>query len=180
MSPYQLAAGLYISATPAGAYYAVYNQQPESARRLLFQMMSMEETPRSDIDLFRGWLPSYDDDKILELLHRMQQLGWVEGQPASRRAPRGSLETVLPDLLKQLSGTEKILLADNAGFYVCNLGYPHETAEELSALSVDVGALHDRHKGLLGRNLGLKSEAWAIVDAAGSSEIGIWPQESGD
>lgn len=179
MSAYQLHTEVYVSPTPAGAYYAAYNQQPEPARLLLFKLMSMQHSPQSSMELFRGWLPHTDDEKILELLYRMQQLGWVQSEPTPRQPPTGALETILPGLLEQLSDSSKILLADNAGFDVCNLGYPHETAEELSALSADIGALYDRHKGLLARNLGIKSEAWAIVDAAGGSEIGIWPLHIG-
>jgi len=175
MNEYRLHAGVYLSPTPAGAYYAVSTQGNETARLFLFKLMSQDETPESSLDLFRQWLPSTSDGQILELLYRMQQLGWVQGERNSRDGPRGSLERLLPDLLKQLTSSDKVLLADNSGFYVCNLGYPHETAEELSALSADIGALYDRHKGLLAGNLGVKSEAWAIVDAAGSSQIGIWP-----
>ena len=131
------------------------------------------------MELLRQWLPSTPDVQIMELLYRMQQLGWIQGERGRRDAPQGSLETVLPGLLKQLSSSDKVLLADNAGFYVCNLGYPHETAEELSALSADIGNLYERHKGLLARNLGVRSEAWAIVNAAGSSEIGVWPLHIG-
>ena len=179
MNDYRLHAGVYLSPTPAGAYFAVSSQASETARLFLFKLMSQDATPRSSLELFRSWLPSTAEVQILELLYRLQQLGWIQGERRSREAPRGSLETLLPGLLKQLSGTDKVLLADNAGFYVCNLGYPHETAEELSALSADIGNLYDRHKGLLARNLGMKSEAWAIVDAAGASEIGIWPLHIG-
>jgi len=179
MNDYQLHAGVYLSPTPAGAYFAVSSQANETARLFLFKLMSEDATPRSSLELFRQWLPSTADGQILELLYRMQQLGWIQGERLSRDAPRGSLEALLPGLLKQLSGSDKVLLADNAGFYVCNLGFPHETAEELSALSADLGNLYERHKGLLGRNLGMRSEAWAIVDAAGSSKIGVWPLHIG-
>ena len=116
----------------------------------------------------------------MELLYHAQNLGWVEGLKAPRHAPAGALEDIIPDLLPVLSNSGKVLLADGQGFYVSSQGFAHEAAEELSALSADIASLHDRHRGLLKNNLGLASGAWALIDAAGNSQVGFWPLFVGD
>jgi hypothetical protein len=111
----------------------------------------------------------------LELLLHCQKLGWVQGVEQPLTAPQGALETLLPELLSQISETGKVLLADDQGFYLACSGFAHEAAEELSALSADLATVHKRRSGLLIRNLGIASHAWAIVDAFGCSQIGFWP-----
>jgi len=90
-------------------------------------------------------------------------------------SPEGALEELLPPLLTNISETEKVLLADDQGFYLACLGFPHEVAEELSALSAEIATVHERRAGLLMNNMGLGSHAWAIVDAFGNSQTGFWP-----
>lgn len=65
--------------------------------------------------------------------------------------------------------------ADEEGFYVARASSPHEAAEELSALSADLASLHAGHMGLLRNKLRVLSQAWSIVDAAGNTELGVWP-----
>jgi hypothetical protein len=74
-----------------------------------------------------------------------------------------------------MSENGKVLLADMQGFYIASHGFPHEVAEELSGLSAELASIHERRSGLLMNNLGLVSNAWAIVDVFGNSQIGFWP-----
>ncbi len=175
MPEYRLASKLYVLPTPGGAYYAAFTADRDPARRLLFKLMQLAETPPLTMDLLRGWRISHDDHSIQELLFRMQSMGWIQGRTDIHRAPEGTLEDVLPGLLSNLSSANKALLADNTGFYVARYGYPHEAAEELSALSADLASLYERHRRLLYNNVGIPSAAWGIVDAAGNSQIGFWP-----
>ena len=126
------------------------------------------------------WNLCKDEGESLELLYHTQNLGWVEGVDQRQAAPTGALEDIVPNLLPALSGNGKALLADSQGFYVSSQGFTHEAAEELSALSADIASLHDRHQGLLGNNLRLGSSAWALIDAAGNSQVGFWPLFIGD
>ena len=116
-----------------------------------------------------------DSEKCLALLQKCQQLGWVQGLKEERKAPSGSLEQMLPELLSKISEDGKILLADDQGFYLASNGYPHEVAEEISALSAELGVIHERRAGLLMKNMGLNSHAWAVVNACGNSQLGFWP-----
>ena len=180
MPNFTLAEGLYVMPSPAGAYYAVSRPEHEPARRLIINLLQHRKSPRLSIRGLQDWAAAKDEQRAAELLHRMQVLGWIQGLKTEQQAPDGTLEDLLPKLLRPLSADGKVLLADQQGFYVSSLGYPHETAEELSALSADLASLHDRHHGLLENNMGLGTSAWAIVDAAGNSQVGFWPLYIGD
>ena len=114
------------------------------------------------------------------MLSHLQKLGWVQGLEQSLDTPSGQLETLLPDMLAQLSVSGKALLADEQGFYISSSGFPHETAEELSGLSASLATLHDRYQGVLKNNLGEGSAAWGLIDAAGNSQVGFWPMFVGE
>ncbi|MEN8166361.1 MAG: hypothetical protein ABFR65_02665 [Pseudomonadota bacterium] len=180
MTEYQIADNLYIAVTPAGAYYAVSESSEDPSRQLLRTLLRQDTSPSLSLERLIQWVRSENDNESLELLYHTQNLGWVEGVDVPRSAPAGALEDIIPSLLPVLSGNGKALLADGQGFYISSQGFTHEAAEELSALSADIASLHDRHRGLLSNNLGLGSGAWALIDAAGNSQVGFWPLFIGD
>ncbi|MCP5150749.1 MAG: hypothetical protein H6983_07810 [Ectothiorhodospiraceae bacterium] len=175
MSAYQLATDLFIAPTPAGAYFATSSPDDDVARRLLLAVMREDATVALDADRLRDWTGQSSEEEAAEVLYRAESVGWVVGEASQRPAPTGNMERDVPEMLEMLSGSGKALLADSDGFYLARAGFSHETAEELSALSADVAALHDRHRRLLRNNLSFRSGAWAVVDAAGNSQVGIWP-----
>jgi hypothetical protein len=179
MTEFSLAEGLFVSTTPAGAYYAVSYPGHEDYRRLLRSLLMRDVTPALSLDALKEWVADHDEHKVVSLLQRAQGLGWVEGLEQPEQAPVGALEDILPGLLRPLSRSGKALLADGEGFYVSAQGFPHEAAEELSALSADLASLDSRHRRLLTNNLRLTTAAWALVDAAGNSQIGFWPLHIG-
>ncbi len=179
MGGYLLKSEHYLLPTPAGAYYAVASARRDPARRLLFTLLGRQHSHRAEVETLARWSGSADVQEALELLYRMQDLGWIQGETAVREAPAGVLEEILPGLLALLSGDGKALLADQQGFHLAGTGFSHETAEELSALSADLASLHQRHEGLLTNNLGIATAAWAMVDAAGNSQLGCWPLHIG-
>ncbi len=179
MSDYQLIKRCYVLPTPGGAFYAATTQTDEPAKRLLVALMLSSHSQLLGVPQVCKWTGLKKQDDVLDLLYRIQNLGWIQGEEVSRTAPTGTLEDILPELLESFSSTGKALLADSQGFYLASHGFSHETSEELSALSADLLALHERHKGLLNNNIGLHSEAWSVVDAAGNSRVGFWPLHIG-
>ncbi|NOR81604.1 MAG: hypothetical protein GQ529_12370 [Methyloprofundus sp.] len=175
MSGATLAEGLYIYLTPAGCYYAVSAVEVDPVRQFLRALLGSEKTPQLNLENLQELMANDDSEKCLALLQRCQQLGWVQGLEEERKAPSGSLEKLLPELLSKISEDGKILLADDQGFYLSSHGYPHEVAEEISALSAELNVIHERRAGLLMKNMGLNSHAWAIVNASGNSQLGFWP-----
>ncbi|HEY8158496.1 MAG TPA: hypothetical protein VIF10_07300 [Methylobacter sp.] len=176
MSQYTLTENLYLYPTPAGAYYAVASTKIDKPAQFLRLLLREPQTPAMNLDTLRRLMDMKNaDDQCLELLLHCQQLGWVQGINEPIGAPEGSLEVILPELLAAISLKGKVLLADNQGFYLSTSGFPHEVAEELSALSAEIAAIHERRSGVLSNNMGISSNAWAIVDAAGNSKVGFWP-----
>ncbi len=172
---YSIREGYFVLPTPAGAYYAVSGREENGTRRLLRRLVGQDSSPRLDIESLQSWTRAGSPDEALDVLFHIQSLGWVEGFREQQHAPSGALESMLPERLDALSSTGKAMLADEHGFYIASRGFAHETAEELSAVSADLGSLYERHRGLLASNLGLETSAWALVDAAGNSRVGFWP-----
>ena len=175
MSHYSLAEGLYLYPTPAGAYYAVSSTETDRPRQFLKNILAEEKTPKLSLADLRRLMEHTDEQRCLELLHHCQKLGWIQGINTSREYPSGALEDILPQLLGSISENGKVLLADKEGFYLVSSGFPHEVAEELSALSAEILTVHDRRSRLLINNMGLASNAWAVVDVFGNSHVGFWP-----
>lgn len=175
MSAYTLTEKLYLYPTPAGAYYAVSSNDTDKPRQFIRQMLQQPVTKALNFDNLQQLMDFDDPQKCFELLHHCQKLSWVQGLKAECEYPSDLLENILPGLLGNMSESGKVLLADTQGFYLASHGFPHEVAEELSALSAELATVHERRSGLLMNNLGLASHAWAIVDVFGNSQVGFWP-----
>lgn len=175
MSSYKLAEGLYIFPTPAGAYYAVSSKDSDRSRQFLRSLFRQRQTPRLTLELLQNLMGVAEPNKCYDILHHCQKLGLVQGFQQEIKAPVGILEKILPDMLGAIAENGKVLLSDNQGFYLASHGFVHEVAEELSALSAEIARVYERRSGLLLKNMGLASQAWAVVDAAGNSQVGFWP-----
>lgn len=171
---FRLLPGQFLMPTPAGAYYAASRPKPDSACRFLFGLMTGDSAPPLEPATAQR-ASGLGADDALELLYQIQRLGLVQAVKQPYRPPQGALGEVLGDLINQFSSATKALLADPEGFYVASCGFPHETAEEISALSADMAALQERHTRLLQGNLRLSTSNWALVDASGNSQLGFWP-----
>jgi hypothetical protein len=175
MASYNLEDGLYLYPTPAGAYYAIASDDADKSRQFLCALLQQQQTPILNIDNIKLLMNMDNEESCLDLLYHCQRLGWVQGITQVLHFPQEPLEKLLPGLLAKLSQSGKALLADNQGFYLASNGFPHEVAEELSGLSAEIAAVYNRRSGVLIKNLGLASNAWAVIDAAGNSKIGFWP-----
>lgn len=177
---YQLRDDHHLLPTPSGAYRAACTGMTESASRVLFNLMARASTRTIAADTLRQWGGFDSEDEALELLYHLQASHLIETLPEASEAPNGPLQECLPPLLHALSANGKALLADEEGIYVALTGFSHETAEELAALSAHLAILHQRHHGLLHRNLGFDDRCWALSDAAGNSQLGFWPLQIAD
>jgi len=176
---FSLNTDLFLWPTPAGAFHLAAEPAANGLRRFIAALLREPVTPVVAEARLQAWSGMESLDDAQDLVWRMQELGWLQGLPAPRRAPEGPLEKVLPELLPRLTHGGKVLLADAQGFYVSSQGFPHEVAEELSALAADIASVHQRRSGSLNRNLGLSGSAWGLIDAAGQSQVGFWPLYAG-
>ena len=153
---HRLIPGMYLLPSPAGAFKVI--SEPESNRLRDFLLALLDQ-----------------QGKAREFVWRLQSLGWIQATHEPYQFPSEPFQETLPALLPPLSREGKILLADTQGFYLYSSGFPHETAEELSALSADLANMHARRAGVLNRNLSLPGSAWALTNAAGHAQLGFWP-----
>lgn len=174
-SPEMSADKLYVMPTPAGAYFAVSRPQKDPSRTLLTTLLRHKRSPLLTLEDLKIWAKSDSDTEAMDLLNRVQAKGWLQGTEFSQEVPAGVLEDILPDLLAPLSVEGNALLADHQGLYLASCGFQQQFVDELSALSADLASLQERHLSLLSNNLDLQTSAWALVDAAGNSQIGFWP-----
>lgn len=175
MSEYQLAKESYVAVTPAGAYFAATTLETTPARKLLLTLLAMPHTPRATDGNIRSWAGQDSLEEALELLYRVQRTGWVRGDKSMRVPPHVNMDRDVPSMIAALSSEGRALLADMQGFPLTTVGFAHEAAEELARLAADVAALSQHHRGIVNANLGIRSSAWSVVDAAGYSHIGFWP-----
>lgn len=174
MSHYQIQKGLFILPTPYGAYHTVSTSANNPEKSLLLNLLSQWRTPELTIDNLMEWT-DLDEEKSLDLLYKCQELKLLQGLNEAQVFPDKPLEEALPKYLEQLSASNKAMLADNHGFYLANIGFEHDTAEELAALSADIAMMHEKHERALQTFVNEESSAWAMVDAMGNSRIGFWP-----
>ena len=167
-----------LAPTPGGVYHATLAPDDESDRRAgccCALMTGDDHAGAVRLDAIRAWSGLGRDRGR----RRGLPSAAVARAGAARRAaaPRAeaTLEELLPTLLAQLSRRGKALLADAQGFYLATAASRTRPAEELSALSADLGLLHERHQRMLRHNLGIDRSSWALIDAAGNSQLGVWP-----
>ena len=174
MTEYVSQDNLYLGVTPTGSYYAVQDRDNEPARNFIQQLLQVPETPLFNDDLSSQYSRLTGEDS-LKFVHWMQTAGLIYGSEIQEEAPQGRLENILPSLLEPLADSNKITLAESQGFYLGAIGFSHEAAEELAAMSTELVNTYWRHKALLNGNLRLKQRGWGLIDSLGNSEIGFWP-----
>lgn len=165
---------LYVSVTPAGCFYAIENTRMTSERRLLKQFLALPDavllSTLCDNSTGSPSLIDYDD------LQQLESAGFVAVQPKQSHIPQGQLSTMLPRLLPELSQRGSVVLADaRQGLPVDFVGVSQDDAAEMSVMAAQFQEIADRRNKLVGGQLGFSSSAVAMVDPAGSSELGFWP-----
>lgn len=158
-----------LHATPAGAYFAVASAEPHPLRSVLLGLLAHPE----------AW-PAAPADGAAPLLDQLRQLDWASPLGKSEEGSTASLEQLLPELLAALSTDGCALLADQQGLQMAVAGFDESAAAGLAALSSDAIALGLRHRRLLRHSEAALPASWAMVDAAGHSQLGVWPIFIGD
>jgi hypothetical protein len=175
MSEYTLSDGLFIYPTPAGAYYAVSSDDNEVHREFIRQLLLQPVLPALNLDNLRILLGYDDPQECYKILYHCQKFNWLQGLETEKQYPSDSLERILPGLLANMSDSGQVLLADKDGFNLASLGFPESMSDELAVVSAEIETLHQRRSGVLGKNMGITSRSWGIIDVFGNSQLGFWP-----
>lgn len=163
---------VFFQVTPSGSYYATLSPEIDERRALLLQLLSADTHVPYFPAVLRK-LTGQEDKVAQELLAWLTDKGFLQLTTTPEPLPIGSVEQLLPEYLPQLA-EGRVLLADQQGFCLGQVGYNDEEAEALAALSADIVLMHERHHRLLKDHLGFNSVSWGLLDAAGHSELGFW------
>lgn len=175
---FSLAGDYYVHPTPAGTYFAVSRPEEDAGRRLLQRLLAQAQTPALTLTGLTEWT-GLDEQAALALLYTVQSAGHVQGLPQAMHAPNEPATTLLPALLSQLSDEGRAVLADAGGLLLAAVGFKHAHSEQLAALCAELAALQRRHAALRAQ-MGLASDGWGLVSAAGYSELSFWPLYVGE
>lgn len=170
---FSLGGDYFLHPTPAGTYFAVSRPEADAGRRFLQDLLAQPQTPALTLDALKS-ATSLQEQPALAFLERLQVAGHVQGLPQPMQAPAEPDATLLPALLSQLSDEGKAVLADAGGLMLAAVGFKHAHSEQLAALGAELAALQRRHAGLRAQ-MGLASDGWGLVSAAGYSELSFWP-----
>jgi|GEM_PF-75453 len=177
----KLNSNLYTSLTPAGAFYVVANKKVTPQKEFLLNIAIHGHKNKISQEMLLDWSQNNSLTETIKTFYRFQQLGYVQGVVSPQKINiEGRLDEVLDQYMVNLSSTKQAVLADENGLYICSVGYPHEVAEELAAMSVDLIALYKRHQVLINNNLKIASESLALVDAQGRSQLKFIPLHIGE
>ncbi|PIT22283.1 peptidase M23 [Snodgrassella communis] len=174
-STLQLHHDLYPKVMPAGAFYAVSSPSHSASRMLLANILQADINAKLTEERLRQWAETDGVHTALNLLYRLQRLEFLYGEtkPSSQLVKVTSDE--FEDILGQLSDSHKALLVDQDGFYFANVGFNHETAEEVANLASEAIRLTEKHSLLIKNNLNIYNNAIGICDPAGQSELTFFP-----
>ncbi|PIT07839.1 peptidase M23 [Snodgrassella alvi] len=174
-STLQLHHDLYPKVMPAGAFYAVSSPSHSASRMLLANILQADINAKLTEERLKQWAETDDVHTALNLLYRLQRLEFLYGEAK----PSSQLVKVtsdgFDDILGQLSDSHKALLVDQDGFYFANVGFNHETAEEVANLASEATRLTEKHSLLIKNNLNIYNNAIGICDPAGQSELTFFP-----
>lgn len=163
----------FLQVTPSGAYYATVNSQPDDARALLLQLLS-SETPVEYTEEVFAELADLDQELASALFKKLLAKRFIFLTDSPHVPKKGSLESILAQILPVLSSTGQVVLGDDQGFCLGSSGFDSDHADALAALSADIISMHDRHHQLLNRDLELMGQSWGLLDPIGNSLLGMW------
>lgn len=168
----------YLLPTAMGAFYTVASNKQDSTRDFLRILMSK----KTSVSINSASLNEYfsNIDSPVAVLHKIQKNGWIHGQAEKKQIEAGPIEIVFPELLEKISKDKKALLADDQGFCIVSTGYDDENSELLAALSTDLSVISLLQKNNAMDKLNIQSNALALVNMSGQSNVGFWPIYVGD
>ncbi|KES10505.1 Roadblock/LC7 domain protein [Snodgrassella alvi SCGC AB-598-O02] len=174
-STLQLHNDLYPKVMPAGAFYAVSSNSPSASRKLLANILRADVKAKLTEERLREWAETDDTHTALSLLYRLQRLEFLYGEAIPSSQIVEVTSDVFEDILGQLSDSHRALLVDQNGFYFANVGFNHETAEEVANLASEAIRLSEKNNLLIKNNLNIYNTAVGICDPAGQSELTFFP-----
>lgn len=147
------------------------NQQKQA----LSKLFSMKKTPPLTKTALMLLFGKEDIKELKQEIINCRNMRLIQVVDEELSVPDGNLQSILSDLIGRFSLQNKALLSDSQGFCIYNGGFSEQMSEEISVLSAEIAAMHERRAKDIDSKLQLNSQAWSIVDASGNSKLGFWP-----
>lgn len=179
-STLSLQSNLYPKVTPAGAFYAVSSPAFSASRILLANILQASVDDHITEQRLLEWAQADDLNTAINLLYRLQRLEFLYGEEKPSSVMMKVTAEQFEGILGQLSDSNRALLVDKDGFYFANIGFNHETAEEVANLASEATRLLEKHSLLVKNNLNIYHNAMGICDPNGQSELTFFPLYVGD
>ncbi len=165
----------HLRITPGGAFYLTQDQHEHKFKSALKKMMCLPYTPPLTTDVISDIFDEQDHLKLLQLIKECNREKLIQVVKNKQAIPEGDFELNLHTIIETFAQDRHVLLSDSQGFCLMNQGFPAAITEEISVLSADIAAMHQRRAVGINQVLNLDSQAWSIVDASGNSNLGFWP-----
>lgn len=170
----------YLLPSAAGVYHLVCHPGETSATKLFSDILMRKETRIISAEEAQHIMELGNEEQFNEEMHTIFSLGWLEEHDTPLQLPNAPLEELLPQLLTVLSSTGHTFLSDSHGFPLFSSGFSQHDVEALSAMSAEFSKIYEKYRFFLQKNAATPTQAWGMIDAAGSCNMGVWPINIGD
>lgn len=170
----------YLLPSAGGIYHLVCQPGQTSAKKLFSDILRRRRTRVIAVDDVQRIMEIDSRQQFAEEMQTILTLGWLEEHDTPLQLPEDALEELLPQLLTALSSTGHTFLSDSHGFPLFSSGFPRKDVESLSAMSAQFSTIYDKYHQVIQRTANSPTQAWGMIDAAGNSNMGIWPINVGD
>lgn len=165
----------YLFPSTAGVYHLVCQPNETSAKKLFSDILRRKQTRVINAHDLQCIMELETHQQFAEEIQVMLSLGWLEEHDTPLLLPDDALEDLLPQLLTVLSSTGHTFLSDSHGFPLFSSGFSQKDVESLSAMTAEFNTAYDKHHEVIQRTAQSPTQAWGMIDAAGNSNMGIWP-----
>ncbi len=164
----------FIALTPIGAYYAVNSRKDSSLHRLLRYLLTMPTTPQLDEQTLQECSKYTQIVDILAIVKQAIKNRLIMTSSQATSISETALETVLPKLFSELADKGKILLADDQGLCLGQIGFDINASEQLAALSADIAIVQQRHETAL-KDINEFGNIWGMINPINKHQVSFWP-----
>ncbi len=169
----------FVHLTPIGAYYATNSKQDSPLHRLLRYLLKLSSSPQLDKQALQQFRENADLESALTMVKLASKRQFISLSSEETKVSTVTLETGLPNLFRELSDDGKVLLADDQGFCLGQIGFDDSTSEQLAALSADIAIVQERHQSAL-TAVSEFGNIWGVISPVTKHQLSFWPIFIGD
>ncbi len=169
----------FVHLTPIGAYYATNSKQNSPLHRLLRYLLKLSSSPQLNKQALQQFRENAGLESALAMVKLASKRQFISLSSQETKVSTVTLETSLPKLFRELSDDGKVLLADDQGFCLGQIGFDDSTSEQLAALSADIAIVQERHQSAL-TAVSEFGNIWGVISPVTKHQLSFWPIFVGD